>query len=102
MAWRGGDWVLYVSGDGAGSDPLSTAELTLRREDTDPPLRTDGSDCTITFTSTTLTHLAGHADCTGLVWEDPMSDSMDLPVPSGSPATDHPLFDATIVFDATP
>jgi hypothetical protein len=102
VAWRGGDWELKIE---AAETPLMGSgmpALTIIREDTDPPLQADGSTCTITYTAKTATHVAGHADCKGLAWVDGLGDLMDLPVPSGSPTSDHPLFDATIVFDATP
>ena len=102
VSWSGGDWELQMFGSAfTGLGPTST-ELTIVREDTDPALRADASTCAITFTSMTPTHVAGHAVCTGLAWVDALSDPMDLPLPSGPPAFDHPLFDATITFDATP
>jgi hypothetical protein len=102
VAWRGGDWELKIEGGGSGLLGGESPILTLVREDTDPPLQADGTPCTIAFTETTPTHVAGRAVCKNLAWVDRMSDLMDLPVPSGSPTFDHPLFDATIVFDATP
>ena len=107
VAWRGGDWELKIEGGpsgGLGSGGLGSGSpvLTIIREDTDPSLQADGTTCTITYSSTTPAHIAGRAICKGLAWVDVLANPMDLPVPSGSPTVDHPLFDATIVFDATP
>lgn len=105
VTWRTGDWGLKVMGDSLGTGSMTNAELTITREDIDPPLQADASDCTVTYTAKTMTHFAGHAECTGLVWVDPFGpDGMDLPRPStsASPGIARPPFDATITFDATP
>jgi hypothetical protein len=108
VTWRTGDWALRLSADsfGSGSGLAGTAaELMITREDTDPPLMADGSDCVVTYTATSPTHFAGHAECKGLVWADPFGPGgMDLPRPStsASPGVARPPFDATITFEATP
>lgn len=103
VTWRSGDWALRILGGSGVTGLGGTPELTIVREDTDPPLQADGTTCTITNTANTATHFAGHAECKGLKWVDPSGDGpMDLPLPSGSPNADHPAFDATITFDATP
>ena len=105
VTWRSGDWALSLSSDSFGSGfPGAAAELMITREDTDPPLQADGSDCTVTYTAKTMTHFAGHAECKGLVWQDPFGPGgMDLPRPSTSASpVNRPAFDATITFDATP
>jgi hypothetical protein len=105
VTWHSGDWGLSVMGDSMGAGFMGGAEITITREDTDPPLQADGSDCTVTYTANTSTHFAGHAECKGLVWTDPFSPGgMDLPRPwtSASPGIARPPFDATITFDATP
>jgi hypothetical protein len=100
VTWRGGDWALKL--EGGSLMGVGSPTLTIVREDVDPSLQADGNTCTVTYTAQTPTHLAGRAVCTGLAWVDVLSNPMDLPVPSGPPTFDHPLFDATIVFDATP
>jgi hypothetical protein len=103
--WRSGDWGLRIMGEPSGATFMGGAELTITREDTDPPLEADGSDCTVTYTAQTATHVAGRAECKGLVWADPFGPGgMDLPRPStsASPGTTRPPFDATITFDAMP
>lgn len=103
LSWRTGDWLLEIDSAVPGLLGSGQPMLTITREDTDPPLTADGSTCTTTYTTTSATHVAGRAECKGLAWVDSFAGNpMDLPVPSGSPATDHPLFDATITFDATP
>jgi hypothetical protein len=102
VSWRGGDWGLEIQGRGSVGFGSDTAILTITRDDTDPPLQADGTPCAITFTEVAPTHVAGSAVCKNLAWVDRMGGPMDLPVPSGSLSADHPLFDATIVFDATP
>ena len=105
VTWRTGDWTLRVMGDSFVGGAKTNAELTITREDTDPPLQADASDCTVTYTAKTVTHFAGQAECKGLVWEDPFGPGgMDLPRPSSSasPGATRPPFDATITFDATP
>lgn len=103
VTWRTGDWGLLIAG-GSGSAAFGS-QLMITREDTDPPLEADGSACRLTFTAQTATHVAGHAECKGLVWRDPFGpDGMDLPRPStsASPGVARPPFDATVTFDATP
>lgn len=105
VTWRSGDWGLSVMADTMGAGFMGGGEITISREDTDPPLQADGSACTVTYTAKTSTHFAGHAECKGLVWADPFGlGGMDLPRPStsASPGVARPPFDATITFDATP
>ena len=102
--WRGGDWELRLESGSADVGGFGGSPgLTLFREDTDPPLQAEGATCTVTYSANTATHIAGHAECKGLAWVDRFSGGpMDLPLPSGPPTFDHPPFDATITFDATP
>jgi hypothetical protein len=104
VTWRTGDWVLKVMDESLAAGSMTNAELMITREDTDPPLQADASDCTVTYTATSPTHFAGHAECKGLVWMDPFGPGgMDLPRPSTSASpVNRPAFDATITFDATP
>lgn len=103
VSWRTGDWLLEIDSVVPGLLGSGQPMLTITREDTDPPLTADGSTCMVTYTATSASHIAGRAQCKGLAWVDSFEGNpMDLPVPSGSLATDHPLFDVTIVFDATP
>lgn len=105
VSWTGGDWELQMFGSGLMGLGSTSTDLTILREDTEPALQADATSCAITFTSMTPAHVAGHAECKGLVWEDAFgSGGMDLPRPStsASPGIARPPFDATITFDATP
>ena len=101
--WRTGEWGLQVMGGGTdGASLMGDTGLTITREDTDTPLQADGSGCKITFTAQTAKHIAGRAECKGLVWRDPFGMDMPPPSSSASPRASLPPFDATITFDATP
>ena len=79
IAWRGGDWAIHFDSAVPADNPIFT--LVITREDTDPPLSADGSNCTITFTAQTADHVAGKAVCPGLVWDDAFGE--DLPDADG-------------------
>ena len=99
-SWRTGDWELELDSFGSSFTGSGT-QLTILREDTDPPLSADGSGCAITITKQNAQGLAGTATCKGLRWAAaiaPFSSPDDPP----SPAAGHPPFDATITFSATP
>jgi hypothetical protein len=104
VTWRGGDWAIHLDA-AVPPDPVVLTML-ISREDTDPPLSADGSTCTVTFTSETIDHVAGKAECKGIVWNNAFgADGMDLPVPTpvpGSSSAASTPFDATITFSATP
>ena len=104
LAWRGGDWAIHL--DAAVPADSAVQTLFITREDSDPPLSADGSNCTVTFTSETVDKVTGKADCKGLTWSNAFgADGMDLPIPTLAPGATpfaRPPFDATITFSATP
>jgi hypothetical protein len=86
-----GDWVVTVligtRRDGTIAPELGT--ITVEHYGEEPPLFTDASNCPVTYTAFSPDEIAGHVECTSLLWSNDYKAQIDpdraTPIPDLEP-----------------